>query len=321
MEHIDAVITWVDGHQQAMKSQIHAYIQKEGLANSPNVIASRFEPSGEIEFCLASIFRNMPFVRNIYLVTSGTKPALSEHLKTQFPERLKNIRFIDHATIFKGFEKYLPVFNSRAIETMLWRIPGITEKFIYLNDDFFVLRQNSFSHWYRNGKFVLRGRWHFYPWYRILWHHVLTPAHKRRASFHLGMWNAAKIAGFAWRYFVFDHIPYLFSREVLETFYQQNPQVLLKNISYKFRHPEQYNPAALNFHLLLKQNMALISTKEELVYLQPSGRKKNYVQKKFQKAKKNEKWKFMCVQDLSISTLQQQKEVFEGLRDILQFPA
>ncbi|MEO7164548.1 MAG: stealth conserved region 3 domain-containing protein, partial [Bdellovibrionia bacterium] len=53
--------------------------------------------------------------------------------KSAFP----NITFIDHQTIFP-IKSHLPTFNSHSIESNLHRIPGLSENFIYLNDDVFL---------------------------------------------------------------------------------------------------------------------------------------------------------------------------------------
>jgi len=34
-----------------------------------------------------------------------------------------------------GGHEQLPTFNSLAIETMLWRIEGLADRFLYFNDD------------------------------------------------------------------------------------------------------------------------------------------------------------------------------------------
>ena len=47
---------------------------------------------------------------------------------------------VDHREVFAGYEQFLPTFSSRAIESMLWRIPDLSERFLYLNDDFMLLR-------------------------------------------------------------------------------------------------------------------------------------------------------------------------------------
>jgi hypothetical protein len=69
-----------------------------------------------------------PWVRKIFIVTDDQKPEwLVEDEKVQI---------VDHTTIFPSGTR-LPTFNSHAIETALHRIPGLSEHFIYFNDDVF----------------------------------------------------------------------------------------------------------------------------------------------------------------------------------------
>lgn len=316
-EPIDAVITWVDGSQPAQQEKLKFYIEKEKAGQSPNVISSRFDASGEIKYCLVSILNFAPFIRHIYIVTDGQKPDIEETVAKYFPERLKDIKYVDHQEIFKGYEQYLPVFNSRSIESMLWRIPGISERFICFNDDFFIVKPLSKSDWVQNGKLVLRGKWSPVPIFHLLWHRVITSAKKRRASFHLGQWNAAWQAGYRFRYFVFEHTPYSVSKSVIEEFYAQNPDVLERNVSYRFRHPDQFNPCSLSYHLCLRQNKAITRRNSDLIYLQPHGRANDYIAKKIKACENDSSIKFMCVQDLSISTEEQRNQVFGWLNGIL----
>lgn len=73
-------------------------------------------------------------MRNIYVVTDAQRP---EWLVED--ERLS---VVDHRELFPD-PSALPVFNSHAIETVLHRIPGLSEHFLYLNDDGFLLREQK----------------------------------------------------------------------------------------------------------------------------------------------------------------------------------
>ena len=42
-----------------------------------------------------------------------------------------------HAEVFED-KSHLPTLSSAAIETNLHRIPGLSEHFLYMNDDFFL---------------------------------------------------------------------------------------------------------------------------------------------------------------------------------------
>ena len=66
-------------------------------------------------------------MRHIILVTNGQLPSW---LNTSHPR----IRIVTHAMIFPN-TSHLPTFSSPAIESHLHRIPNISQKFIYFNDD------------------------------------------------------------------------------------------------------------------------------------------------------------------------------------------
>ena len=48
-------------------------------------------------------------------------------------------------------EAYLPSYNSAAIELNLHRIEGLSEHFIYFNDDMFMIKDTQPSDFYKNG--------------------------------------------------------------------------------------------------------------------------------------------------------------------------
>ncbi|PIK39204.1 putative N-acetylglucosamine-1-phosphotransferase subunits alpha/beta-like [Apostichopus japonicus] len=90
---------------------------------SPN----RFEDNEALRYSLRSLEKHAPWIRNVYIVTNGQIPAWIN---------LDNSRLtlVSHSEIFVN-QSHLPSFSSPAIESHLHRIPGLSEKFIYLNDD------------------------------------------------------------------------------------------------------------------------------------------------------------------------------------------
>ena len=62
---------------------------------------------------------------------------------SRIKECISNLEFackkqvsLRHKTILN--KDYLPTFQSFAIEANLWRIPGLADHFLYLNDDFIL---------------------------------------------------------------------------------------------------------------------------------------------------------------------------------------
>ena len=61
------------------------------------------------------------------------------------------VRIITHEQIIP--RKFLPTFNSSVIELFLHKIPGLSEHFIYVNDDFYAwspMTQNDFFNFTTN---------------------------------------------------------------------------------------------------------------------------------------------------------------------------
>ncbi|UXN31285.1 stealth conserved region 3 domain-containing protein [Glutamicibacter sp. M10] len=127
---IDAVYTWVNGNDPKWSAK-----RKEATGDfSPSGLAGgeiRYLNRDELRYSLRSLHQHAPWLRHIYVVTDGQRPAwLSEHEK---------VTVVDHRDIFPD-DSVLPVFNSHSIESVLHNIPGLSEHFLYLNDDVFLMR-------------------------------------------------------------------------------------------------------------------------------------------------------------------------------------
>ncbi|OWF50745.1 N-acetylglucosamine-1-phosphotransferase subunits alpha/beta-like isoform X2 [Mizuhopecten yessoensis] len=92
-----------------------------------DVSASRFEDNEELRYSLRSIDRFAPWVRHIYIITNGQIPYW---LNMEHPR----VTVVTHEDLFPN-KTHLPTFSSPAIEAHVHRIPGLSKRFIYLNDD------------------------------------------------------------------------------------------------------------------------------------------------------------------------------------------
>ncbi|MDN5654352.1 MAG: Stealth CR1 domain-containing protein [Kocuria sp.] len=141
---IDAVYTWVDGSDAEW---LRKKSDASGLGAEPSLLAAgsaRYTNRDELRYSLRSLFAYAPWIRRVYIVTDGQRPHwLAED------ERL---RVVDHRELFPD-RSVLPVFNSHAIETVLHRIPGLADHFLYLNDDgFFMKEQRAEQYFAPTGK-------------------------------------------------------------------------------------------------------------------------------------------------------------------------
>ncbi len=129
----DVVYTWVDGNDPAHKSLLRACSDTlDRSEDQEGADATRFQQHDELRYSLRSIEAYAPWIRRIYLVTNGQTPSW---LNT----RNDRLVVVSHDEIFID-KSDLPTFNASAIECHLHRIPGLSDRFIYFNDDFFLGR-------------------------------------------------------------------------------------------------------------------------------------------------------------------------------------
>ena len=133
---IDIVIAWVDGEDPAWLVEKARYPAPED--DSP----SRYRELGLLKFWFRSIEAFAPWARKIHFVTWGHIPPF---LSRNHPK----LNIVRHEDFIPA--KYLPTFNSHTIELNLHRIPGLSEHFLYFNDDMFLLRPAAAADFFREG--------------------------------------------------------------------------------------------------------------------------------------------------------------------------
>ncbi|GAA1497676.1 stealth family protein [Paeniglutamicibacter kerguelensis] len=140
VDPIDVVYTWVDGTDPEWIAKRDRHVDsKEGSVLPTAASDARFVSNDELRFSLRSVEAFLPWVSHIYLVTAGQRP---EWLVADHPK----LTVVSHEEIFQDPQN-LPTFNSHAIESQLHHIEGLSEHFLYMNDDFFFgksMHQNTF---------------------------------------------------------------------------------------------------------------------------------------------------------------------------------
>lgn len=133
---IDAVFTWVDGSDPVWQENKRRLLFDLFGKREPDTCAedaARFSDNEELRYALRSLALNAPWIRTVHLVTADQKPAW---LNTQ------TVHLVSHRDIFPE-DVPLPVFSSQPIEYCVHRVPGLSEQFIYCNDDFMLGRPLS----------------------------------------------------------------------------------------------------------------------------------------------------------------------------------
>lgn len=133
---IDIVITYVDNTELVWQSVAAKYDinNQENNNIGAEFNPKRFRSWENLKYWFRGISQNMEFVRTIHLVVSNPE---------QVPSWLNagKVHIVLHRDIIP--EQYLPTFNSTTIEMFLCRIPGLAERFLYFNDDMFVMNECS----------------------------------------------------------------------------------------------------------------------------------------------------------------------------------
>lgn len=317
-EPIDVVITWVDGADPAHKLKIGPYLNPQARRSDDIAGPTRYGSRGEIFYCVASVFRFAPFVRKIFIITDSQNPNLGEFVQQNFPESSIEIEIVDHAVLFRGYESYLPVFNSRAIETCTFRIPGLSENYVYFNDDFFLVRPITPSDWFIGDKIVAYGHWRSLPLDKLLW--LVKPlknGHKP-IGFKDGMIAAARRLGRIWKYFHLEHMPHPIKKSVLKKYFDTNDDVLRDNISHKFRSGKQFNTQELHYLLMFNEGRVILeSPNDRFLYLKPVKRGNNYINRKLNIYEQNQNITFCCIGSIDMATEEDRIRLFRWLQQIL----
>lgn len=272
---IDAVIAWVDGNDRNHHKKRVATFQKVAKREEHSLPTSfdntRFKDNGELRYCISSIIKFAPWIRNIYIVTDNQVP---EFLPPDVRSR-HNIHIVDHREIFKSYEQILPTFNTRTIETALWRIPGLASRFIYFNDDFVITNPVKPEDFFIDEKVVLRGHWNTINTYgpgRLILNEVGSVVAKNvfgiTRSMHLLLQiKSAQLAGFTDQYFRIPHVPHPIFTDSLKTFFAENPELFKENIQYRFRNRDQFSAIFLANHLEIRNQNAVLRDAQDALIL------------------------------------------------------
>lgn len=138
---IDFVITWVDMSDPEWKAQFLKYSADKN--NTKNGVSdARFRDNGFLKYWFRGVEKFTPWVRKIHFVTAGQIP---EWLDETNPK----IHIVNHEDIIPA--QFLPTYNSVVIERYLHKISGLSEHFVYFNDDFYIINHVEPERFFQNG--------------------------------------------------------------------------------------------------------------------------------------------------------------------------
>lgn len=316
----DAVIAWVDGDDLEHKKKKASFLTQKKETQFNDVAGeSRYKQTGEIFYCVASILRYAPWVRKIFIVTDAQNPHVDEFIAENFPNSNTPIEIVDHKVLFRGYEQYLPTFNSLAIATMLWRIPGLSDSFLYFNDDVFLAAPVEEKTWFEGDKTYLYATKFSAKWAGFLrWAKHLGKSHKTFGHKD-PMLNAATLMK-SGHFYLFPHAPVPMRRSWYEKFYEANPEILDSNIRHRFRHPSQFSSPTL-FYLgaSSRRQLEVRSPRGLCCFLKPSATKTGgYMARKIAEMDNNKTLLFGCINSMNEASKEEQQMFHQWISKRLQ---
>lgn len=138
---IDFVITWVDDKDEKWQKERNKY--KKEKETQADAGACRYRDWDNLKYWFRSIEINAPWVNKIYFVTCGQIP---DFLNLNNPK----LCVINHNDYIP--KEYLPTFSANPIELNFHRISGLSNQFVYFNDDTFLNSNSNPNDWFKNGK-------------------------------------------------------------------------------------------------------------------------------------------------------------------------
>lgn len=138
---IDLVYLYVNSSDEAWIAKRNQYAMDQ--ING----ACRFRDNKELMYSLRSVEKYAPWINNIYIVTDSSIP---DWLNADHPK----LHIVQHEEIMPP--EILPCYNSNVIEAHIWRIPNLSEIFLYANDDMFLCNNATPDFFVKDGKPLVR---------------------------------------------------------------------------------------------------------------------------------------------------------------------
>gem|GEM_PF-2809319 len=197
---------------------------------------------------------------------------------------------------------------------MLWNIEGLSDYFIYLNDDFFFNAPAQVEDFLKAESLVIYGHWQnsFALKAKLKYRQLMSRQFGKpiQPKHMIAQMLGADVLGFN-KFFEIHHYPHIVDRHALKDYLLEHPQLLETQIKFKFRSVEQLNPISLMNHIKIHKQQAELKPDLELAYLKNQDSLNSFIQ-----ALHNPDIKYGCIQSLDqldsdaankISTAMQEK--------------
>ena len=321
-EDIDIVVTWVDMNDPNWKAEFNRY--SDNSKNEENgVVDARFRDYGLLKYWFRGIEKFAPWVRKIHFVTSGQKPDWLNVAN-------QKLHLVNHREFIP--EEFLPTYNSVVIERFFHKIPGLSNKFVYFNDDFYMLRPIPIERFFQNGLPADIAVFQYNPswsqWYKTLKNNIrlinkhfdkkkvmcqwqdkwFTPEFKGKDKMnHLLKWYPKFIT------LKVHHNAQPYLKSTFEAVWEAEGEELVRTSSNRFRSSTDYSPELFRTWQICEGNFIPYNTYKDTKMFPLMVKPKQAI-----KAIRNQEYSLVCLNDNKNirnydNLMQEIKEAFESI--------
>lgn len=231
------VYTWVNGSEAC-------YNERRKRAGLSRGGSSRDKEMGELKYSIRSLLKFAPWLEGpIFIVTPGHVP---EWLDTNNPR----IRVVDQDDLLPKEKPNMaiPTFDTNVIEQYLHKVPGVSDVFIHMNDDYLFVKPVA-----PHRLFSCDGGLRMLTEINHIRH---VPAQKTNAWL-ASVRNTVQLmdATYGGEHVVnfLKHAPFVYSRQAFNEIHRKFGKELNAMLSHQLRHPEDLNMPLLHHIYMLEE--------------------------------------------------------------------
>lgn len=283
-DKIDIVIPWVDSSDPLWQTQFKEYVSTNTNGDCHPI---RYRDWELMRYWFRGIEQFMPWVGKIHFVTCGHLP---EWIDLSNPK----LNWVKHDDFIPSC--YLPTFSANTIELNLHRIKGLSDRFIYFNDDIFVLRPIPVRRFFRKGLPCDLGVMTAKPSDGGIIHMAINDldvidkhfSKRRQMSrnfmkwfnirYGIGVINNILLA--PWRDFsgfIDPHLPNAYLKSTFEEVWAAEPDILEKTCLSRFRSNEDVNQWLFRYWQLAKGDFHPADTRRNTISMDITDKDIQYI--------------------------------------------
>ena len=302
---IDFVIPWVDGSDENWIKEKNRFQPDLKTARQTDSGENRYRDWDNLRYWFRGVEKYAPWVHKIYFVTWGHVPSW---LNVGHP-KLVLVRHTDYIP-----KQYLPTFSANPIELNFHRIKGLSEQFVYFNDDMFLTKpvkpkdffvnglpkdcciesavmqddyENPFAHLLLNSCALINMHFDKHTVVKKQWKKWFSPRYKTAVLRNILMYPYRQFSSFK-----FFHIPSAFLKSSFEAVWEMEPKILDAVCHNKFRSSFDVNQYMIKYYQFVTGKFVPQSPKAGKFFL--PGRDSD---SEITDAIRRQKYQMICIND------------------------